>query len=149
MRVHHWSKFNEQLTLHFFGKNELKDIIHEKLNSSDFPSRSWWVCCTYHGNTISMHIQNCSSKSLQLAAWKTIYKIRNTETGSRMRRIQGTRRIFTRISRSVIIILTFLGMSLKISGKVQKYSRECSRRFPKMVEKVLGNDVQEESGECY
>ena len=81
----------------------------------------------------------------QLNFQTAIYKTRNTGTGNRMRGMQGTRGMFTRIP----------GNLLENSGECSHFtiprnaredSGECSRRFRGMLSKILGN-VQEDSGE--
>ena len=64
-----------------------------------------------------------------------------------MRRMRGTRGMFTRIPGNVII-LTFRGMLKKILGNVEEDSGECSKRFRGIFEKMLGN-VSKDSGECW
>ena len=97
-----------------------------------------------------------------------IYKTRNTGTGNRMRGIQGTRGVFTRIPGNLLedsvnsshfsiprnaqedseeCLRRFRGMSLKIPGNVIKDSGECSRRFRGIFQKIPGNVIKD-SGEC-
>ena len=76
-----------------------------------------------------------------------IYKTRNTGTGNRMRGMQGTRGMFSRIPGN---LLEDSGESshFSIPGNAQEDSGECSRRFRGMSLKIPGN-VRDDSGECY
>ena len=105
--------------------------------------------------------KRCSSKL-------AIYKTRNTGTGNGMRRMRGTRGMFTGIPGNPLedsgecyyFIIPgnveedsgecskrFRRMFKKIPGNVPEDSEECSNRFRGMFEKIPGN-VQEDSGEC-
>ena len=75
-----------------------------------------------------------------------IFKTRNTEMVNGMRRMQGTRGMFTRIPGNVLI-LAFRGMLEKIPGNDKKDSGECLRRFWGMFKRISGN-IQADSGEC-
>ena len=76
-----------------------------------------------------------------------IYKTRNTGTGNGMRRMQGTRGMFTRIPGN---LLEDSGecSHFSIPGNIREDSGECSRRFRGMLLKIPGN-AREDSGECY
>ena len=76
-----------------------------------------------------------------------------TGTGNRMRGMQGTRGMFTRIPGNLledsgnVIILTFQGMFQRIPGNVEEDFWKCSRGFRGMFHKIPGN-VRRYSGEC-
>ena len=69
---------------------------------------------------------------------KAIYKTSNTGMGNRMRGMQGTRGMFTRIPGN---ILEDSGeySHFSIPGNAQKDSGQCSRRFQGMFKKILWN----------
>ena len=84
----------------------------------------------------------------------TIYKSRNTGTGNGMRGMQGTRGMFTMIPGNLLED-SWECSHISIPGNAREDSGECSRRFRRMLSKIMGVfkkipwNVQENCGECF